>query len=334
MWTGLREHREAAGLTQAELADRAGVSRQLVGAAEAGRNLPRVDAALALAAALGISVESLFGSGPDPVDVIGGTPPPHGSLVRIGRVGERIVTAPVGLGREGWEPPDAAVEDGTLRHLRRRGPGLVVAGCEPGLQALERLLRDDGMGAVAAVASSAAAVEALRGGRVHAAVVHGPRLADSGSPDSLDIDRFHLTRWQVGLAAPAEAEAGWWEAALSGRTAVIQREPGAGVQQAFERALAARAGSVIGPRVPTHLEATTRAVLTGTPAVTIEPAALAMGAAFHALETHEAQIWIARTWTHERPVTDAMNIITSPVFQRRLAAVGGYDLSGSGAHVG
>jgi DNA-binding XRE family transcriptional regulator len=52
----LRELREAAGLTQAELAARAGVSRQLVGAVEVGRHLPRVDAALALAAALNVDV--------------------------------------------------------------------------------------------------------------------------------------------------------------------------------------------------------------------------------------------------------------------------------------
>ena len=48
----LKQHRARLDLTQAELAMRAGVSRQLVGAAEVGRNLPRVDAAIALAAAL------------------------------------------------------------------------------------------------------------------------------------------------------------------------------------------------------------------------------------------------------------------------------------------
>ncbi len=114
---------------------------------------------------------------------------------------------------------------------------------------------------------------------------------------------------------------------------VIQREPGAGVQQAFERAWAPGTDQVEGPRVSTHIEAATRAVLTGTPAVTIEPAALAVGAAFYPLETHQAQIWIARKWTHDRPVAEALNVITSPKFQRRLEAVGGYDLAGSGIHV-
>lgn len=51
---GLRELRDAKGLTPGELAGRAGVSRRLVGAVEAGRHLPRVAAAAALTAALGV----------------------------------------------------------------------------------------------------------------------------------------------------------------------------------------------------------------------------------------------------------------------------------------
>ena len=47
----LKEFLEPMGMSQVELAARAGVSRQLIGAAEAGRHLPRVDAALASGAA-------------------------------------------------------------------------------------------------------------------------------------------------------------------------------------------------------------------------------------------------------------------------------------------
>jgi DNA-binding XRE family transcriptional regulator len=58
--SGVRESRLAAGMTQAELAARAGVSRQLVAAVEAGRHAPAVDAALGIARALGTTVEELF----------------------------------------------------------------------------------------------------------------------------------------------------------------------------------------------------------------------------------------------------------------------------------
>jgi DNA-binding transcriptional ArsR family regulator/DNA-binding XRE family transcriptional regulator len=53
----------AGGLTQAQLAELAGVSRQLVGAVEADRHLPRVDAAVRLAAALSTTVEELLAPG-------------------------------------------------------------------------------------------------------------------------------------------------------------------------------------------------------------------------------------------------------------------------------
>ena len=321
----LRSLRESAGLTQAQLASRAGVSRQLVGAAEAGRHLPRVDAALAMAAVLGVDVAVLFASAPPPVDVASGATPADGSPVRAGRVGEQVVTAAARIGPDGWDVADAVVEDGTLTGLGQTSPGLVVAGCEPGLVVLERMLRERGMGAVAVSTSSAVAAAALGAGRAHAAVVHGPR--DRAWRDVGDVERFHLARWQVGLAAPADAPAGWAEIALSGRVAVVQREDGAGVQRAFEQAAG---GPVAGPRVRSHLEAARRAVLTGMAAVTIEPAALAVGAAFHAVEVHAAQLLVGREWLGERAIGEALAVVAGSRFQRRLLGVGGYDLAGCG----
>ncbi len=321
----VRRLRGEARLTQAELAERAGVSRQLVGAVEAGRHLPRVDAAVALAGALGVAVESLFGSDAPPVDVVTGELSPEGGLVRLGRVGDRAVAAPARLGPDGWDVADAVIDGGTAVPLTTAAPGIVVAGCEPGLQVLERLLREGGMAAVAAVASSRAAVAALDAGRAHAAVVHGP------APDARpDVDRYRLARWRVGLGAPADAPTRWAQDALRGAGPVVQREQGAGVQRAFEEAAGAEPGTRPGPRAASHLEAARRAVFGGLPAVTIEPAAVAVGAAFHPLETHEAQLWVGRRWREARAVQEALHVIGGRRFQRRLAGVGGYDLAGCG----
>src|ERR1700730_5948654 len=57
----VRNVREARGLTQLELARRARISRQALGAIEAGTYQPGVTVAIALARELGQSVESLFG---------------------------------------------------------------------------------------------------------------------------------------------------------------------------------------------------------------------------------------------------------------------------------
>lgn len=56
----LKEERARAGLTQAELAARAGLSRKTVNTVENGVFLPSTLVALRLAAALGVTVEAIF----------------------------------------------------------------------------------------------------------------------------------------------------------------------------------------------------------------------------------------------------------------------------------
>jgi putative transcriptional regulator len=57
----VREHRYQAGeMTQKELADRAGVSRQSIIAVEQGKFRPSVELALRLAEVFGVAVEDLF----------------------------------------------------------------------------------------------------------------------------------------------------------------------------------------------------------------------------------------------------------------------------------
>lgn len=56
----LKAVRTEAGLTQAELADRAGVSRKTINTVENGVFIPSTLLALSLAKALGTTVEDLF----------------------------------------------------------------------------------------------------------------------------------------------------------------------------------------------------------------------------------------------------------------------------------
>ena len=93
--SALRTHRLECGLTQAELAARAGVSRQLVAAVESGQNMPAADTAIRLARALATSVEELFASTPSEVVAALGVPLPEGALLRLGVVGGRLVAAPL-----------------------------------------------------------------------------------------------------------------------------------------------------------------------------------------------------------------------------------------------
>lgn len=56
----IRVQRAIRDLTQAELAERAGVTRKSVNAIEAGRMVPSILLVLKLARVLGVSVETLF----------------------------------------------------------------------------------------------------------------------------------------------------------------------------------------------------------------------------------------------------------------------------------
>ena len=86
----LRFARQARGLSQQQLAGMAGVSRQAVSAVESGLSDPSLRAALALARALGLSVEEMFGPGiPAPVVTAR-------SLAPLGEAGSRVALAPVG----------------------------------------------------------------------------------------------------------------------------------------------------------------------------------------------------------------------------------------------
>lgn len=326
---GLRRHRELAGLTQADLAARAGVSRQLVGAVEAGRHLPRVDAALALAGVLGVEVAELFGTVARVVDVVSGDKPGDGASLRLGWVGDRLVSTPARIGADGWDVADGVMEGHRLKRLDGIRTGAVVAGCEPALETVERLMRQGGLGGVAVPASSAVALEAVVGGRAHAAVVHGPNGAMPAAPPG--VVRFLLAGWRVGLALPDGIGRSWWSRVVSGELEVVQREAGAAVQRTFEEATGV--SSVPGRRVGGHIVAARTGTAAGLPAVTIEPAARAVGSTFHSLGDHAAELWVGEQWLGERGVEEMIAMIGSWRFRRILEAVGGYRVEGMGRRV-
>lgn len=292
-----------------------------------GRHVPRVDAALAIAAALDANVVDLFGSERPVANVWTGESFANGQLVRAAAIGDRLVATPVDAIHQQWDVADGVASDGTLEWLGALPqPGLVVVGCEPGMVILERLLRNRGAGALAALSSNVVALEVLAAGRAHAAVMHGPRGSLRPSPR---IERFRIASWQVGLASRGGRD--WVGAALAGRRKVIQREQGAGVQQSFETATGGI--SVAGPVVGGHLEAAERSRLTGLPAVTIEPAAVAAGLQFHPLATHECELWVDERWRNDSVVTHGLEAMASQQFTKRLAAIGGYDLEGIGSRI-
>jgi DNA-binding XRE family transcriptional regulator len=324
-------------MTQSELAARAAVSRQLIAAAESGHNVPAVDAAIRIAQALGTTVEALFAPTP-------GTPRPalgeaiaDGTPLRAGRVGDRIVAAPLadhGTTGAGWTAADGRAVCGGLELFPGGGlDGLVIAGCDPALPVIESLLA--GRGAASLVCFSAptgTALGALGAGNVHAAVVHG--RPDELPDPPVSVARIHLAGWQVGLAHPRADSARSLEAILGSGMEIVQREAAAASQQALVRA-AAGLGAVLprGPRASGHIDAARRAAILGCPALTTEAAARAFGLEFLALERHTVEIWLDDAWRAHPAVEALGNLLTGEAFLARVAALGGYDLAGSGDYL-
>src|SRR5262245_22255723 len=158
----LRFARQARGYSQQQLAGMAGVSRQAVSAVESGQSDPSLRVALALAQALGMTVEELFGTeGAVPAVtarlVVPGRDGHGERIARVGRAGERVTLAPVGesfvalplvgptVGRAGFLPAGGLIAGASgpvstspvsVRPIGPPRPTLVVAGCDPALPLL------------------------------------------------------------------------------------------------------------------------------------------------------------------------------------------------------
>jgi transcriptional regulator with XRE-family HTH domain len=336
--TQLRLRRIQSGLTQVQLAERAGVSRQLIAAVEAGQNTPAVDAALRLAHALGMSVEALFSSAPRQVIPVLDRPLAEGRPLRVGRVGDQLVATELpdhGTSGGGWARPDGILVNHELRLFDGATPaGLVLAGCDPALGVAEALLQGLGARSLLAVATATGtALRALAAGTVHGALVHGPPGQLPAAP--IPVLRLHLARWQVGIGDGASSAPRELEALLEAGIAFVQRDPAASSQQAFERAVR-RSGLEAAPpgRLATgHIDAARTAALLGCAAVTTEAVAQAFALPFLGLEHHTVEVWVAERWT-DHPAVEALGqVLQSTAFTGRVGQFGGYELSGCGSRV-
>ncbi len=216
----LRALRTAKGLSQAELADMSGITRQAVCAIEANQYLPTTAVALRLAGALGCRVEDLFSlvATGDLIEgeLIAGTPlnaSTQGSTrVKVARVGSRFVVRPVAalgeilnftvpadgllIGSAGSGQQTAKrgnlVKVRLLRDRRAVEQEVAVAGCDPAIVLAGEYLRRHHHAAtvVGWTMGSAAALEALKRGEVHMAGLH---IVDAKSGESnLPYLRRHL----------------------------------------------------------------------------------------------------------------------------------------------
>jgi putative molybdopterin biosynthesis protein len=221
----LAEVRQRRGIGAADLARRAGVSRQTIYAIEAGTYVPNTEVTLHLAKALEVTVEELFslaGESRQEAEPIFtellGEAPNAGQAVRIGRIGSKWVSAPVGAG-----PYFLPESDGVISKVAKsRGSAevvpfhredafekrLVLAGCDPATNLLARMVeKAGGAEVVVAAAPSQLALQWLKEGKIHIAGSHIedpatgefnlPFVRRSLSGDGCTVVTF--AQWEEGL---------------------------------------------------------------------------------------------------------------------------------------
>lgn len=348
----VRELREALGLSQIELAAAVRLTRQSIGAIEAGRATPAVDVAIRLARALGRRVEELFEAGAAESVVPESSAEAVDGRLALAHIAGRWVSHP--LAGDGLRvSADALVgaagrrEVELLRGSAEARDNLVVMGCAAALGLLaDRLNARPGAGRCLWLArSSTAALQALAMDRTHVAGVH---LVDDGSGEANvpDVRRLAgaaplvlttLARWEAGLVlAPGNPKRICGAADLGRRgLRLVAREPGSGARRLLERELR-RAG--LAPAlataarmiVPSHL-AVADAVALGAADVGVATRDVAITRGLHFVPLAEERYDLATTLSAlgDPRIQRLFNAMTAAPFRRELATLG-YDVAHCG----
>jgi len=350
--TGLRLARQARGLSQQQLASMGGVTRQAVSAVESGHSDPSLRLALALANALGMTVEELFGRG-DPAEPVLArlvAPVGPGERVALATVGDTFVALPMrgetvartGFGAAGALVPRVLEASGAMTDalpvcpISPPRPTVVVAGCDPALPLLETPLSllDPQVGFVWWPCGSGEAMRLAAAGLVHAAGVH--RAAGehgavdvAGIPGGAKVVGF--ASWREGLVVrPGSAVAGLGDVVRLGLR-LVNREPGAQARTLLDQELhrlgltpAELAG--YDSQASGHLQVA--AAVAGRLAdagVSSEPAALAYGLDFIPLAAEQFDLVVPGELTASHEVQALLKVLTSPWLLAQLASLPGYE---------
>jgi len=252
-------------LTQSELAKRAGISRQALGAIESAAYQPNVSVAIALARELGETVETIFGAveqSPHQVHASwdAGVAPAKGvgARVALGRVAGKLVAHPRAAVQLSIAPAAGIVERAgrgsaeisSFRSAEEIDSILLLAGCDPAATLLTEWMarRRSPVAAVALGCSSGKALDALNEGRAHVAGVH-LRDPKSGDFNSSAVRRglkrrpavlVNFARWELGFATAAGNPlkiSGVADLERS-RLRIANRERGSGARAALDEAIA------------------------------------------------------------------------------------------------
>jgi putative molybdopterin biosynthesis protein len=344
--TMLREWRQRRGLTQQQLAERAGITRQTIGGLEAGQYGPGVDVALHLAHALGCSVEDLFAlsDAPEFAAPLLGDAGSDGRVAIAELEGRTVARSLKGLGQSAAAHGIAAstVGNGMARIHRFEGtrPGLFLAGCDPALGLLCGHIDRSPSGLEARWwnAGNGEALSQLQHKEVHASALHRSGEAAAGLPG---VVRFRLASWQMGFITergnPKQIASA--DDLLRPGVRLINRERGAGARDLLDRLIAAAGIAVAaipgyGRELLGHREIA-QAVAFGSADVGIGHAGVAAeyGLGFVPVADEACDLLLFEESLTGREAQVLLDALRSGAFRRDLAAFGPYDTHKTGDRI-
>jgi putative molybdopterin biosynthesis protein len=353
----VREVRLAHGISQAQLAQRCGLTRQAISAIESGHYVPNTTVSLRLAQTLGCTVEELF-TLPAALElpglrVVGGAAP-HEQRLAVVNVGGQWVGYPLVDARElqpGFVRADVILGPGRSRTellapANELAQTALLLGCDPGLGIVSSYLAAHKARLRWLSVGSQAALDAVGRGEAHLAGTHLP--TSHGADDNLSHARVALgpggglvvefARWLQGFAvAPGNPkEIRSVEDLARPEVRLVNREPGSG-SRALLDLLLDRSGI---PRhlvdgydrlSSSHLGAASVVASGGADvAVTLYASAHAYGLDFLPLDEVRFDFVIPRSVVTHATVATLLEVMQSRALRADIGSLPGYDVTRMG----
>ena len=332
----LKAVRQRYGMSQKELAARAGILRQAVYDIESGRYLPNTAVALELAKALGCSVEDLF----VPMGIHGGKT--HDTASQISPTLDTAIlasqTASLTVGRKTFSPLS----------VPRGDADILIMGCDPALDILcghlARVFRP--ARARCLFASSGQALSALSRNSAHLAAIHFHDPTGAGSNAAVVRTRLSGSPCRlVGFSVMEEGLMVMHGNPLHIRSVsdlarpdirFVNREPGAALRNLLDAKLTECGLSA--PDVPgytscvySHIEGAQYILHHAADvALGLRVTAAAFGLDFIPLAAARCDLVLPQTFTEKGVAAALLDVLASARLRREIAAIPGYESSVTG----
>ncbi|MEC4893634.1 MAG: substrate-binding domain-containing protein [Oscillatoria sp. PMC 1051.18] len=360
----IKQIRSRLGLSQQDLAQIAGVSRQAISGVESGQYAPSATVALRLAKALGCRVEDLFWLENENLSLEAlpnqAVPVAYPFRLALVEVGGKLIAHPL-LGEdafrtemipadgEGWcESENSPIQVKLWTAPENLNRTVAIAGCTPVLSLWAKVAEHwyPDLRVYWSFANSMEALHRLRRGEVHIAGVHlyDPETDSYNTSFVKEVlgDRptvlINLGIWEEGLLVkPGNPQNLTTIAQLSDPDiTIVNRENGSGSRQLLEYLLNKAKIPFDAIQGFSHIVRSHREVASAVKnenidaGVSTKALATAFGLDFVPLKKSRYDLAILQDYLPEKPVQQLLNILGHRRLHSQLIALGGYDTSETG----